>query len=97
MATWPVEYDHNRWQPREENLKKLAMSIMDAENWDYKVISCPICGRRIADVSLEKSGIIQLKCHNCGGEYPFNLAYYRRQKREGYRLKFTIPVYKTED
>jgi len=97
MATWPVEYDRDRWTPCEENLLKLKMSIRDAEGWEHKVINCPICGRRIAEVSTEKSGIIQLKCHNCGGEYPFNLAYYRRQKKRGYRMKFTIPVYKAEE
>ena len=97
MATWPVEYDQSKWQPTEEGLRKLEMSIRDAEGWEHKKITCPICGWRIAEVSAEKSGIIQLKCPKCRGEYPFNLAYYRRQKLSGYRLKFKIPVYETED
>ena len=88
------KYDRKRWQPKEENLIKLSMSIQDTKGWEHKAIDCPICGRRIAEVSKEKSGIIQLKCHNCGGEYPFNLAYYRRQKKNGYRMKFKIPEYK---
>ena len=98
MATWPVEYDHDRWNPSEESLIKLSKSISDAEKEPLKVMICPICDHRIAEVSIsEKQGIIKLKCQKCKGEYPFNLAYYRRQKRSGYRLNFRIPVYETED
>lgn len=97
MATWPVEYDHNRWHPSEGNLLKLSRSIADAEKESHKVMICPICDHRIADVSIaSKQGIIWLKCNKCKGEYPFNLAYYRKQKTTGYRLKFRLPVYKTE-
>lgn len=97
MATWPVEYDHNRWHPSEGNLLRLKQSFEDAENEPCKVMTCPICEHRIADVSIAaKQGVIWLRCKKCKGEYPFNLAYYRRQKRSGYRLKFKIPVFKAE-
>ncbi len=98
MATWPVEYDHNRYEPNRDSLQKLYISMLDAEDEPMKTLICPVCDHRIAEISItQKCGIIKLKCQKCKGEYPFNLAYYRRQKKTGYRLKFRLPVYKTEE
>ena len=90
-----IEYD-DKWQPAEERLIKLEKSIADAKDTPLKVLVCPICGKRIAEASADKSGIIKLKCSKCKGEYPFNLAYYRRQKQGGYYLKFKKPVHRAE-
>ena len=91
-----IEYD-DKWHPSEENLLKLRNSLEDVEDEPLKVMICPICDQRIADVSVSaKVGIIKLKCQKCKGEYPFNLAYYRRQKQGGYYLKFKKPVHRAE-
>ena len=90
-----IEYDRTKWQPDEKNLLTLSLSIKDAKDQSMKTMICPICKYLIAEVSTDqKRGIIKLKCKKCKGVYPFNLAYYRRQKKEGYRMKFKIPEYR---
>ena len=44
MEDYGITYDHARYHPKEENLKKLAQSLKDAQEQEQHEIRCPICG-----------------------------------------------------
>lgn len=94
MSDYGITYDHTRFHPKEENLKKLAQSIKDAEAQEKHEIRCPICGFLKAYVLGKKQGIVRMKCRKCAYDGPMNLAYFRRLK--AYKVRFEPERYGPE-
>ena len=88
MEDYGIAYDHSRFHPKEENLKKLAQSIQDAEELERHEIRCPICGFLKAYVLGEKKGIVRMKCRKCAYDGPMNLAYFRRLGLYRQKIRF---------
>lgn len=88
MNDYGISYDHNRYHPKEENLKKLAQSIQDAQGQEKHEIRCPICGFLKVYVYGNKEGIVILKCSKCKYSGPMNLAYFRRLKPYSNKVRF---------
>ena len=88
MEDYGITYDHARYHPKEENLKKLAQSLKDAQEQEQHEIRCPICGFLKGYVLGEKKGIVSLKCRKCSYDGSMNLAYFRRLRLKGKPLRF---------
>lgn len=88
MDDYGIEYDHERYHPDEEALRKLAMSAADAEGLEASDIRCPICSFRKMTALGAKSGIIRVKCPRCKFDGPMNLAYFRRMLKRPLAVKF---------
>ena len=88
MRDFGITYDHTRFQPKEENLKKLEQSLKDAAEQEQHEIRCPICGLLKAYAFGEKKGIVRIKCSRCKYDGPMNLAYFRRRKLYSSRVRF---------
>ena len=67
--------------PSEEVLRKIELSMQEAEKMEKRDLNCPICGFRIQGLYADRTGHAEVKCRKCKFEGPLNLAYFRRQKR----------------
>ena len=56
MEDYGITYDHARYHPKEENLKKLAQSLKDAQEQKQHEIRCPICGAEADTIYTDKNG-----------------------------------------
>ena len=88
MNDYGIKYDHNRYHPKEEDLKKLARSIQDAQGQEKHEIRCPICGFLEVYVHGKKEGLVVLKCSKCKYSGPMNLSYFRTMKPYRKHVKF---------
>ena len=88
MESYTIEYDHSRFHPKEEDLKKLEQSFRDAQELEQHTIRCPICGFLKAYVLGEKKGIVRVKCRKCSFDGPMNLAYFRRRRPYRNNIRF---------
>ena len=88
MEKYGITYDETRYHPKEENLKKLAMSLEEAEAQERHEIRCPICGFLKGYVVGEKKGTVSLKCGRCKYDGSMNLAYFRRLKQYKRHVRF---------
>lgn len=79
MEEYGIEYDH-RFHPTEEDLRKLSLSIQEAEGKEKLEVKCPICAFPLIGMYGEKKGIARIKCRKCKYEGPVNLAYFRTLK-----------------
>lgn len=96
MFTGPIEYDHSH-HPSEENLRKLELSRMEAEELELKVLKCPICDFPAMWVYSDKGGHVNFKCQKCKFCGPINLGYFKRQKRSGNYIYSKGPKYNYND
>ena len=73
-----IEYDRRYGKLSPEQTYLIHRSRRESARAAGRIVRCPACGFRMADVTVDINGAQHLKCRKCGFNEPLNFAYFRR-------------------
>ena len=75
--------------PSAEVLRKLEISMQEAEQIPVREMKCPVCNFPVARIPVTQTEIVYVKCHKCKFIGPLSPAFFRRMKSYQERLSGT--------
>ena len=77
-----IEYDRSKGQLLPEQIYLIHRSRREAERLQSRVVQCPVCKLKVAQITVDSTGIPKFKCQKCKFNDYMSLSYFRTMKQK---------------